>query len=253
MSLPRRYNRLLRKQLRHYAAWHPVGDPYEVGDFGAFRGGIFVKLGNVEEFGVNPNPQPGAAATKLDFTSSGVTTVRTAAGATVDVFPEEPLEAKLDLTFSGDSSFYLRSTELSVAEMPSVDAVAHQLKGKRDANGRRWKLRWKVIRKVYTAVDPAILASAERDASFTLTGRADALKRLELGHASADISVTSTKSDAIKISGGTGPVALDLFKVRVTGSAGLESVPQLVDLDDDWADEPEDDPKDAFDMTADSE
>jgi len=253
MSLPRRYNRLLRKQLRHYAAWNPVTDAYEVGDFGAFRGGIFVKLGNISEFGVDPNPQPGADATKLDFTSDGVTTVRTSGGATVDVFPDQPLEAKLQLSFSGRSSFYLRSTKLSVAEMPSVDAVAHQLKGRRDPNGRRWKLRWKVIRKVYTAVDPAILASAQSDASFTLTGKADALKRLELGHGSADVNVTSTKSDAVTISGGTGPVAMDLFKVRITGSAGLESVPELVELDDGWDDEPEDDPEDVFDMRADCE
>ena len=254
MSLPRRYNRLLRKQLRHYAAWHPVNDAYEVGDFGAFRGGIFVKLGNIREFGIDPDAQPGADATKLDLTSSGTTVTRFAAGAAVDVFPGgDDIEAKLEIRFSGADSYYLRSARLTVSEMPSVDATAHKLKGRRAPDGRRWKRRWKVIRKVYTAVDPVILASAESEAGFTLTGEADALQRLEVGNASADIAVASSDNDAVKIAGGTGPVALDLFRVRITGSAGLESAAGPAELDKAWPDEPDDDPKDSFDMTADSD
>ena len=251
VTLAKRYNKLLKSRLLHYAAWNPVTDGYAVGDFGGFKGGVFQRLGNIAEFGVDPGARPGASTTKFNFTSSGAKIVRTAAGVAVDVFPEGSVEAKLEIDFSGEDGFYIRTGELSVTEMESVDAVAQQLKGRRDANGRRWQLRWRVVRKVYVAINPTILASAEQSVGFTLVGKADALKALELGSASAEISASSTRQDAVQIIGGTGPVALDLFSVRVIGGgANLEGVgaePMIIDaeLDTDWPDEPADD-EDAF-------
>lgn len=250
MTLAAKYNRILKGKLLHFAAWSPVTDAYEVGDFGALRRGVFQKLGNIREFGVDPDAQAGASATSFDFTSSGSSIVRVAGGATVDVFPNQPLEAKLEITFSSEEAFYIRTSKLNVTEMRSVDQIAQKLKGRRDRDGRRWKLRWRIVRKVYTAANPAILASVEKDTKFTLLGRADALKALELGNASAEIAVASSRQDALKIAGGTGPVAIDLFRVKLLGGAGLEAVESedaleshnvAPELDDDWDPDEDDD------------
>lgn len=249
MNLAKKYNTLFKSRLLHYAAWSPVTDRYAVGDFGAFKNGVFQRLGNIEEFGVDPEPRTGDSSVKFDFTSSGAVIVRTSAGARVEIFPQQSVEAKLQINFSGEDGFYIRTSKLSVAEMQSVDRVAQQLKGKQDPNGRRWQLRWRIVRKVYTAVEPTILASAEKNAEFTLSGSADALKALELGNGSANITVSSTRQDALQIAGGTGPIALDLFSVRLLGGAGLErlvdqtqegSTNDLVeaDLDEKWPDDP---------------
>lgn len=253
MRLPRIYNRVMKSRLLHYAAWSPVTDRYEVGDFGAFTHGVFQKLGNIREFGVDPGAKPGTSTT-FEFSSAGMVSVRTKAGAEIDVFPEESVEAKLELSFTGETSFYIRSAEVSVMEMPAVDAVARKLSRARAADGRQWKNGWRVVRKVYVAKNPAILASSQSNASFVLSGKANALKRLELGHASAEISVSSSKEDAVKIVGGTGAIALDLFRVRLLGGAGLESFgvgrePGLAqteprveaELDDEWSDDVSDD------------
>src|SRR5690606_8442051 len=105
--------------------------------------------------------------------------------------------------------------------------------------------------KVYSAIDPVILASAEANAGFVLTGKADALAKLELGSASAEVTVSSTRTDAIKIAGGSGPVMLDLFRVRWLGEgAGLEGTEEqeasdshtvAAELDEQWPEEPADD------------
>ncbi|MEM9455023.1 MAG: hypothetical protein AAGF11_12655 [Myxococcota bacterium] len=266
MKLAKEYNTLLKQRLHHYAAWSPITDRYEVGDFGAFRGGVFQKLGNIREFGVDPKPRIGASTVKFSLTSSGAVMVRTQAGAQVDVFPAQPVEAQLSIQFSGQRCTYIRTNALEVTEMPNVDAAAYQLRGHKDPHGRRWKLGWRIVRKVYVADNPVILASAERNVSFSLTGQADALKQLEVGNASAAIDVSSSASDALRIVGGRGPVALDLFKVRVTGRAALDAFDQQgggggggereseitareqsePEFDYDWQDEPDDDPEELF-------
>lgn len=258
MDLASKYAKIIKSRLMHYAAWSPVTDPYEIGDYGAFRRGIFQKLGNIREFGVQPQTRPGTSSVSLDFTSSGSTMVRTAGGAKVDVFPQEAVEGTLEIDFQGDSSIFVRTGKLSMTELTGVDSVAGQLLRKRDPNGRKWKLGWRIIRKLYVATDPVILVSAERGASFSLSGRADALKAAEAGSGSADLSVSSNKSDSLQILGGTGPVAFDLFKVRVTGRANVsfgtpgqesqDEEPELdaPDLDDEWSDELEDDDAELF-------
>jgi hypothetical protein len=250
MSLARRYNILLKRSLQHYAAWSPVTDGFEAGDFGGFRRGVFVKLGNIREFGVDPAPQPGSSVTTFSFTSSGAVVSRTSGGVAVESFGDEDTEAKLFIEFQGENSLFIRTGEISVMEMPSVDAVAYRLRGTQDPNGRKWKSGWRVVRKVYRAENPTILASEERSASFQLKGKAGVLKQLELGNASADIAVESNQARALQIIGGAGPIALDLFKVRPSGRAGMVSFapgqqaedaqPGEPELDDDWEDDLED-------------
>lgn len=216
MTLAQRYNRILRRQILHYASWHPVTDPYEVGDFGGFRMGVFQKLGNIRDFGVTPELETGNSSS-LDFTSSGMTTVRTEAGVQVKVYSELDIEAKLELSFTGSNSMYVKSAVVNVTGMRSPETVARQL----DATGR-WNHRWRILRKVYTAVDPVILVALERDTSFTLSAKANVLKQLEIGNGSINIPVHTSNKKAVTVVGGTGPIALDLFRVRHNGAAGLE-------------------------------
>lgn len=254
MLIPRQFNRIMKSRLFHYAAWSPVTDRYEVGDYGAFTRGVFQRLGNIRELGVDPGVKAGPS-TSFEFSSAGMVAVRTRGGAEVDVFPDQSVEAELQLQFRGEESFYIRSSSVSVLEMSAVDAVARQLRRARAADGRTWNLGWRVVRKVYVAKDVTILMSASSNASFVLSGKANALRRLELGSASANIAVSSAKEDAIKIVGGTGPIALDLFRVRILGGADLESFgtpvtaptdlldePMLdLELDEEWSDDPDDD------------
>jgi hypothetical protein len=256
MSLARKYNTLLKRSLHHYAAWSPVTDAYEVGDYGGFRRGVFVKLGNIREFGVDPRPQAGSSIVSFNFTSSGAVASRTQAGVAVESFGDEPTEAKLSIDFKGQNSLFIRTGEISVIEMPSVDQVAFRLCKAVDDAGRKWKLGWRTVRKVYVAENPTILASEERETGFSLSGTAGALKKLEIGQASVGIAVESTQARTLQILGGSGPIALDLFKVRPSGRAGMVSFdpgqsgdaakPGEPDLDDDWSDEVEDDPDDLF-------
>lgn len=244
MSLAKHYNVAFKRHLLHFAAWSPLLDAYEVGDYGEFSRGVFQKLGSIREFGVDPGARPGAARVSFSYASTGSTVVRgEGSGA------GHHMGGSLQLAFEGNDALYVRTQELRVMEMPSVDAVAHQLVRKHDASGRKWSPTWRVVRKVYIATDPVILASTEKQTTFALSGRADAIAGIESGRGSADIEVTSNRANTLQITSGTGPIALDLFRVKLGGHAGLLSFgpehrdgdEMEIDLDDDWDGELEDD------------
>ena len=243
MSIARVINRTLKREIGHYVAWMPLSDSYAVGDYGAFRGGLFQKLGNVAEFGVDPRPSSGRDVA-FTLASSGVTTLRTVAGAEVPVFPDNPVQAELTLGFSKGDGVFLRASA-RVEEMTSVDAVAHALSGAMAADGRSWKRRWKVVRKVYTAKDPLLLAAAESNTEFRISATADVLKAVELAGGHGGLAVTGSRSTAFHLSPGTGPLALDLFSLGWFGGAALETAAAMSHhLDDAWPEEPPDDPSD---------
>lgn len=253
MDLASHYAQIIRSRLLHFAAWSPITDPYEVGDYGALRRGVFHKLGNIRELGIEPQVRPGAATVSLAFTSAGATMVRTMGSARVEAFPAEALEGTLEIEFQGESSVLVRSGRLAVTELVGVDAVAGRLVRARDGLGRRWKLGWRIIRKLYVAHDPVILVSSERGAHFSLRGRVEALAALEAGHGAAELSVSCNKADALQIVGGTGPVAFDLFRARIGGHAHVsfgraegQSSSEAAELgepelDDEWQEEVLDD------------
>ena len=55
MSLARNAARVIRQQLRAHVAWLPLGNNFDLGDFGVFSGGVFVRLGNIA---VHPLREP---------------------------------------------------------------------------------------------------------------------------------------------------------------------------------------------------
>jgi hypothetical protein len=255
MGLARQYNRAFKQQLGHFAAWNPVTDAYAVGDFGGFRDGVFQKLGNIREFGIQPKIQKSATSVGFSFSSTGTKLVRTAAGVTVDTYPPAAVTGTLAVSFSSEYGFFVRTDKLDVQELEAVDAVARQLARTRDSNGRTWKRGWRVVRKVYVATDPVVLGSLESATNFTLAGKVELLQKLEGGKGSLDLQVSSNKASGLQILGGTGPIAFDLFRVRIGGGAGLSfgigpdaepdaepSEPVELELDDDLSvDELDDD------------
>lgn len=251
MDLARKYARIIKSQLLHHAAWSPVTDSFEVGDYGVIRRGVFQRLGSVREFGVDPVARTSASSVSLDFTSTGTTMVRTTAGAKVMAFPTgSDAHGELEIGFEGDGSVFIRTGRLSVTELTAVGSAATQLLRKRDRLGRKWRLGWRIIRKLYVADDPVILAAAERGARIALSGRADALGRFEAGQGAVGLTVSSKTTASLQILGGRGPVAFDLFKVRLLdrARASFELPPPgepehaEPELDDEWPDELDDDP-----------
>jgi hypothetical protein len=238
MGIAKDFSEVLYHEVKVHAAWLPVTNSFAVGDFGVISDGVFVRMGNVRsDFQVEFETVPGAQESKLDFKSEQVRLVRFVAGASVDVFPGDPLAASLRIEFERDRSFYLKA-QLTVTQMASIFDVAGRIAG---AGG--WKEgKYKVVSGVYTGRNCFILSSRKGKAAVEISGQADALRRLEVGKLDTSLQITSSTNLGLEIVGDSGVVGLDLFTVKRGGEAELESASAIqLSESKDWGPELEDD------------
>jgi hypothetical protein len=230
------FDDVLKQELNIHAAWLPVTNTFEIGDYGIASGGVLVKMGNIRQFGVAWTAGDGPPAT-LNFTTKGTNMVRVVGNAKVDAFPNAPVDASLTIEFEHDSSFFLK-TALTVSQMQDLAAVADRL-----AQVPQWKSQYRVVSATYTGRQCTILSSKAANSKIALSGKADALRQLDLASASAGIDVSSSEQIGLNLVGETGVVGLSLFKLRWlvggvrvldTGRPDDPNAKLAVDTNKDW-------------------
>jgi len=207
MGIPNQFNDIIQKHLDVFAAWVPIVNKYALGDYGIFADGVFDRLGNItDDFGVTFKTGSGSDAS-IDFTSDNTKVIKFNAGAEVSVIPEGAVDAKIELEFQSDRSFLVKSPTITVATIDNVNMVGNQLKKLKD-----WDGKWKVVHKVYNAVDAVIVSTISSGTKLTFTGNANALQQLKLG--SASVNINTNKELGLKIQGKNGVIGLGLFRVK---------------------------------------
>ena len=209
MGIAKDFNDVVHDQIKVHAAWLPVTNTYQVGDFGVISEGVFARMGNIRsDFGIDFQTNAGPPS-QLDFKSANVRVVRFTAGAEVNAFPDDALEAKLRIEFGRERSFYLKAA-LNVQELASVFEAARKI-----AVLPAWNEgKFKVVAATYTGQNCVVLSSRQNNTAIEIGGKADALKKLELGGASADFAWTANSTLGLEIMGQTGVIGLKLFQVK---------------------------------------
>lgn len=209
MGLPGRFEDIIHSGLNVHAAWLPITQTYELGDYGVISDGVFARLGNIKEFGVTVTPTTGPD-TKLDFTSDVSKVIKFAAGVEVQVIPAGAVDAKLVLKFERAQSVMIKCPVIKVSAIPNVREVAEKLKS---ASG--WRRGWSVVYETYNAQDATVMSTVADNTEITFTGNVNALNDLKVGN--ADVGFTSNKKLGLDIQGKAGVVALGLFKLKLIG------------------------------------
>jgi hypothetical protein len=173
---------------------------------------VFSRMGNItSDFNVAFQAKPGAG-TNLNFTSKSVKVLKFEAGAAVNAFAGEDIDAKLRIEFGKERSFFLRAA-LTSSEMDAIFKAAQELAAK-----PRWNAgKFKVVSAVYTGTNATILSSRDNNAAVEISAKAGALKKLDLGAADAGLSFSSKSGMGLEILGQSGTVGLTLFKVEQDG------------------------------------
>ena len=207
MGVPNQFNDIIQQHLNVFAAWVPIVNKYTLGDYGIFADGIFSKLGNItEDFQVTFKKGSGEEAS-IDFASEGVSIVKPGANAGVGVAPGVNLKANVQITFSREKSFLIKSPTITVVTIENVNEVAKKLQ----ANGQ-WDGKWKVVHQVYNALDAVIVSTIEAGTKLDFSGDVSALGKMKLG--SAGINIDTNKALGLKINGKSGVIGLGLFKLK---------------------------------------
>lgn len=234
MKLVRKYAAILRKNFRMHAAWMPLTTPFALGDYGLWRRGVFTPLGNIREFGAQIQAVQGSDI-QFDFVSATSRQVRLAAGSRVGAFGRDKADSELQLSFDRGSSFLLKAERMRSTRMANVQEVTRILNAaRRRRGGQRWRLRYKVVREVFTGFNTLVVATQERETRVSLRGSSRTLRAFEGGSLTGKLEVSANKQLGLSISGGEGVIGLGLFRVT---TAGIPSLGFTIDGEDEDTDD----------------
>jgi hypothetical protein len=207
MGLPNMFNDIIQKDLNVFAAWVPVVNKFSLGDYGIFADGVFSKLGNIkEDFGITFKESPGTEA-NIDYTSEGANIIKGGAKGGVTEVPGAEIKASIQIEFTKERSFLVKSPTISVVNIDDV-----QMLGKKLATSKDWDGKWKVVYQVYNAIDAVIVSTIEAGTKLDFNGDATAIGKMNLG--SAGINIDTNKTLGLKINGKSGVIGLGLFRVK---------------------------------------
>jgi hypothetical protein len=227
------FSSILHNEISAYAAWMPVTNTFRLGDYGVISNGVLVKMGNIEEFGVSFAEADGKPS-ELKFRSDGTRVRRFVGGAEIQAMPQADIDAKLVVEFDMADSFYIDAQHLNVKEIGNLAQVGAELRRRPG-----WRRKYRVVFATYTGRHCTILSSRSANSRVEISGKANALQQLELGHANAGVTVSDEDKVGLQIVGDTGVVGLRMFKLRALGGTrilgpadGDEDLVQYEDADE---------------------
>ena len=239
-ELAKAFNKAIRDRLQVHAAWLPIVNTFEIGEYGIFDNGIFQSLGNLKSKypDVNLDVKTGDTA-EIDFSSAGIRSTKLdAAGNTASTFASlGNAEATLKLHFDKKNSNVIKA-KLTSTELKNIDEIANFLGRKRD-----WRKRFCVVSKVYRGEQCVVICSKEAGTEIAIKASADVLRQIEAGKVSGGFEFTSNNNSEFKSVGETGVLAIKLFKLnlfnRLKVLAGTEAatavdVPATEEQPDDY-------------------
>ncbi|WP_429933480.1 hypothetical protein [Agrobacterium vitis] len=107
MTTPQTFDQTLFKICKIHAAWLPITNGFELGDYGIIDSGIFRKLGNVtRDFGLTFITKPGASS-NVKFSSNGVAVTHVSGEAEAKLAGNADVTATLSISFEKTDSFYI--------------------------------------------------------------------------------------------------------------------------------------------------
>jgi hypothetical protein len=238
MGTPAVFDQILHSAMNAHAAWLPITNTFELGDYGLISNGVLVKMGNISDFGVTfargigPNSE-------LKFTSQGTRIAKVMGNAEVDTFSDDNIAAKITLEFANESAFFIRAN-LTVVQMQNINQVARKLI---DAIEQGWRSKFRVVSAIYTGQHCTIISSSAAQSKIELNGTAKVLKEFDLGNVAAGITASSHEDIGIQLIGHSGVIGLSMFKLPwLLGSdPKVLSGTQTVAIETDWPTELPDD------------
>lgn len=211
------FNRIIRRHLRRQAAWLPVLSSFGVGDYGFYEAGVFRQIGNIRDLGIDFDTAAGGTIS-LDFQTRRDSEVSffVEGRGQVPQLPDSDIEARIEFAFARRGSFLLKAPTVHSSTMKDIAGVA----GKIGALPRgAWRYRYKLVTEVLVAERATMVGTQTRNTTVTISGKANALRRFDLGDVAAELTVKANRSLGLNIVGdGSGPVALGLVKISRRGA-----------------------------------
>jgi len=219
----KRYVNAFRKDLDAWAVWEP-GEPVDIGDYGSIDRGRWRKLGTLWSLVERPEHLLVQESTPTDvqYGSAAVSAIEARAGTTPDS------GAYVRMKFVSQDALFLRahcSTHRSVANRHALDGLLLTLR-------ERWQKDWLLVTGVRAAARFTVLAAGKGGGEIAVSAPLPELQSFLLGSATLSPSLQISGSVYFSYIGCSGPILMDLVRIK----RGLLGEPRVgtedFDLDD---------------------
>jgi bifunctional N-acetylglucosamine-1-phosphate-uridyltransferase/glucosamine-1-phosphate-acetyltransferase GlmU-like protein len=190
--------------------------PNRLGDYVVKQRGYFFNIGNIKDDFKIPIKQSQESSQEIKFVTSKVDVKMIEAGAAVKEFSSNlDVEAKLELKFNGEFSFYLHSRPGQTLVLENKDKVGNLLSTKIPA----WRYKdCFVISKVYGSGSFILLANRRTKNTITVKGKVGPLVEFLNASVSPQVQIRNLSKMGLSIVGEkSGPVVVELFRVNKKG------------------------------------
>lgn len=212
-GLKQKFNKVLQKELNLHAAWVPISNTFQIGEYGLFEDGLFRSLGNITRDypEIELVIEKGKEAT-IDFKSDGTSSqTLNANGEAASLGSLGNADAKLVLKFSQENSIVLKA-KMTSNELKNIAEVGRKLALKSD-----WNKNYKVVSTTYIGKGSVLVCSREAGTEVTISAAANVLKQVEGGKVDGGLEIQSNKQSGFNFIGKSGVIGLRFFKLKWLG------------------------------------
>ena len=213
MSLPKKYDRRIRRILQLRAVWQP-GAAIDLGDIVTLRRGVFVPVDSLADHSISFRKKAGQQ-TQLSLNAQGVSETLIQGNTEIpdvsDLIPS--LKAKLEIVFKRSNTYHLRTPKLKATSIDDLRKVGQKAAESEDWNFQRNYIVWKVL----TAEEFSFLGSLQRNRKIVFSGSGKAIVKLLTTGISAGVTRTSSRKLDLEIRGKGGPVVMGVTRIRRDG------------------------------------
>ena len=213
MSLPKKYDERIRKNLGLRAVWLP-GTNIKLGDVLWLKDGIFVPITNLRKLKVNFESEKLSDNISLKFQARGVSSSILQGGAKIKpINIDLKADAELEIQFNREDTYFVRTPKITGYTITNILTVAQNIIKIPDWNNKRNFIAWNV----YKAGKFIFLGNEGGNATVRVQGTGKAiLDFLKVGVSAKVARVTSSNTN-IELIGERGPVAMRVIRVRKNG------------------------------------
>jgi len=218
MGLAKKYMKGIHDQCDFFATW-PPHELRAIGDYGVLEGSAFLKLGTLQDRGIEVQTESSPAAR---WKYSAGATFKVGGGAGV-----EALAAKgaANIDFSGEGAFYFDAEECVVRSIGDLQKLAVALARQRQNEVDRWQRDWVVVQSVVLARSAVIVVSESEGSSVRIEAAAP-IEASGIAKANAGLEVIVT-SGAVSHFVLAGPLTPMYRLVRLNRKFWPGSEPEL--------------------------
>lgn len=205
-----RYRKAVKKHLKpFYANWMP-GQERALGDYGTFKKGIFIRLGNIKDFGISFDEKIDNSLDDHNFSEGGSYSMQIIGGATAGDVGNASVEFKLE----SKSTVYFQALDAQSNEIENKVELGKRLIEGLKNGSIEWNKKWVIITELVDAGRTIAAVALENGASFELKADVNVPAESLMTDASVELGFTKTKNVGYQVSGQKMQILLGLSRVK---------------------------------------